>query len=73
MSPQEVTSQVDAGPYKSFTNGDLETYNGLFDGHKENVQFFFKEGRLVRIGVYLYEGARTSELPRRSGRRRAAP
>ena len=56
MSPQEVTSQVDAGPYKSFTNGDLETYNGLFDGRKENVQFFFKDGKLNRIGVYLYEG-----------------
>jgi hypothetical protein len=56
MTPQEVTSQLDAGPYKSFTNGDLETYNGTFDGRKENVQLFFKDGKLVRIGVYLYEG-----------------
>ena len=56
MTPQEVIAFQDYGPYKSFSNGDLETYAGEFNGHKENVQFFFKEGRLARIGIYLYEG-----------------
>jgi hypothetical protein len=44
------------GPYKNFSNGDLETFNGRFHGHKENIQFFFDDGRLRRIGVYLGEG-----------------
>lgn len=56
MSKAEVTSKAEFGPYKEFKNGDVETYNGLFEGKKENVQFFFKEERLRRIGVYLYEG-----------------
>ncbi|RUL75932.1 hypothetical protein [Dyella choica] len=56
MTPQEVVAFQDYGPYKSFSNGDLETYAGVFNGHKENVQFFFKEGKLARIGIYLYEG-----------------
>jgi hypothetical protein len=56
MTPREVESFTDYGPYKAFSNGDLETYAGIFNGRKENVQFFFKDGKLVRIGIYLYEG-----------------
>ncbi len=56
MTPEEVTAFADYGPYKRFQNGDLETYAGLFNGHKENVQFFFRDGKLARIGIYLYEG-----------------
>lgn len=56
MTPGEVTSFADYGPYRAFSNGDLETYAGLFSGRKENVQFFFKGGKLARIGIYLYEG-----------------
>jgi len=56
MTPQEVMAFTEDGPYKSFNNGDLETYAGKFNGRKENVQFFFKDGKLARIGVYLYEG-----------------
>ncbi|HEV7778104.1 MAG TPA: hypothetical protein VGO76_14640 [Luteibacter sp.] len=56
MTPQEVMAFADYGPYRSFSNGDLETFTGLFDGKKENVQFFFRNGKLVRIGIYLYEG-----------------
>lgn len=56
MTPEEVTSFTELGPYKAFRNGDLETYAAVFDGKKENVQFFFREGRLARIGIYLYEG-----------------
>lgn len=56
MTREQVTSFTQYGPYKSFSNGDLETYAGIFDGHPENVQFFFRDGHLRRIGVYLYEG-----------------
>jgi len=41
---------------KSFSNGDLETFSGVFDGKEENFQFFFAEKQLRRIGVYLHEG-----------------
>lgn len=57
MSKQQVSAFAEQGPYKSFKNGDLETYNGVFDGQKENVQFFFGPDGLRRIGVYLYEGS----------------
>jgi hypothetical protein len=56
MSKPQVASFKQFGPYKSFSNGDLETYNWRFHGHKANVQFFFLGERLRRIGVYLYEG-----------------
>lgn len=56
MSAQEIREVSSHGPYKSFSNGDLETYNGDFGGRKENVQFFLKDNRLWRIGVYTYEG-----------------
>ena len=56
MTPAEVKSFKESGPYKTFSNGDLETFNGRFKGRKENVQFFFQNGRLRRIGIYLWEG-----------------
>ena len=56
MSKSQVISFKELGPYKSFSNGDLETNNARFHGRKSNVQFFFQGDRLVRIGVYLYEG-----------------
>jgi hypothetical protein len=56
MSKEQVKSFSQFGPYKTFSNGDLETFNGLFHGRKENIQFFFANDRLRRIGVYLYEG-----------------
>ncbi len=56
MSPEEVESVTDFGPYKRFMNGDVETYKGVFNGHEENFQFFFENGRLRRVGIYLYEG-----------------
>ncbi len=59
MSKAQVSSFKDYGPYRTFSNGDLETYAGLYDGKKENVQFFFKDDKLGRIGLYLYEGTDT--------------
>ena len=56
MSKAEAVSFTQFGPYRQFSNGDLETFNGNFEGHKENVQFFFQNDRLIRIGVYLWEG-----------------
>ena len=56
MSKSQVASFKEFGPYKSFSNGDLETYNGRFEGKKENIQFFFRGDRLRRIGIYLFEG-----------------
>ncbi len=56
MSKAEAVSFKQFGPYRQFSNGDLETFNGNFEGHKENVQFFFQNDRLIRIGVYLWEG-----------------
>lgn len=56
MSVAEVAAITECGPYKTFSNGDLETYKGVFDGHEENFQFFFKDQKLRRIGIYLYEG-----------------
>ncbi len=56
MTPAEVRGVKEFGPYKAFANGDLETFNGRFKGRKQNVQFFFQNGRLRRIGIYLWEG-----------------
>jgi len=56
MSSDEVVAFKEQGPYKTFSNGDLETDNGQFDGAAANVQFFFEQNKLNRIGVYLYEG-----------------
>ena len=55
MTKAEVANFKEFGPYKTFSNGDLETFNGRYHGRKENIQFFF-EGRLRRIGVSLGEG-----------------
>jgi len=60
MSKAEVKSFSEFGPYRAFPNGDIETFTGIYDGKKENIQFFFDgKGLLRRIGVYLYEGQDT--------------
>ncbi|TBR36298.1 MULTISPECIES: hypothetical protein [Dyella] len=56
MTKDDVRSFAEFGPYESFSNGDLETHAGLYEGRKENVQFFFEDGKLARIGILLYEG-----------------
>ncbi len=56
MSQEEVLAAKEAGPYKTFSNGDLETYNGTFAGQNRNFQFYFKEGSLWRIAIRTYEG-----------------
>jgi len=59
MTPAEVASVTEYAPYKTFSNGDLETYEATFAGKKQNFQFFFDDNqprKLRRIGIYLYEG-----------------
>jgi hypothetical protein len=56
MTHAQVSAVEGYGPYRSFSNGDLETYNAVFDGRFENFQFFFRDDKLARIGVYTFEG-----------------
>ena len=56
MSPEQVRSVSEFGPYRAFSNGDLETYKGRWDGRDENFQFYFKDGKLTRVSVDFYEG-----------------
>jgi hypothetical protein len=56
MSHAEIEGQMSYGPYRSFSNGDLETYNGDFAGRKRNVQFYIENDALIRIAVRMYEG-----------------
>lgn len=56
MSKAQVSAIAGYGPYRHFKSGDLETYNAVFDGHFRNFQFFFRDGKLWRIGVYTFEG-----------------
>jgi len=52
---RQVASFKEFSPYKTFSNGDLETFNGRYHSRKENIQLFFEGGRLRRIGVYFGE------------------
>ena len=61
MSPAQVRAVSEFGPYRAFGNGDLETYKGRWDGRDENVQFYFKDGKLARASLYFYEGADPAE------------
>lgn len=56
MTHKQVLTVDAYGPYRSFKNGDLETYNAVFDGHFQNFQFYFKNDRLHRISIVIYEG-----------------
>jgi hypothetical protein len=56
MSADEIRGQAAFGPYKAFTNGDLETYSGVFAGAKRNFQFYLRNGKLWRIAIRMYEG-----------------
>jgi hypothetical protein len=67
MTPEQVKADAAYGPYKSFSNGDLETYAGDFAGRKENVQFYFKDGKLTRMSVSRYEGSDLSTAARAFG------
>ncbi|HEX4638257.1 MAG TPA: hypothetical protein VH170_02100 [Chthoniobacterales bacterium] len=57
MTKEQVASFKQFGPYKSFSNGDLETFNGVYLGQKRNVQFYFQNNRLVKIMAGLGESS----------------
>jgi hypothetical protein len=65
MSPDQVVAVDGFGPYRRFKSGDVETFKGIYDGHEENFQFFFSDGKLQRIGVYLYEGKDLQQASRK--------
>ncbi len=56
MTKEQVASFKQFGPYRSFSNGDLETFKGVYFGQKRNVQFYFQNNKLVKIEVLLGEG-----------------
>src|SRR6266480_7750583 len=56
MTKQQVASFQKLGPYRTFSNGDLETFKGLYRGQQHNVQFYFVNDRLIRIAVSFGEG-----------------
>jgi hypothetical protein len=56
MSADEIRAFTQFGPYKSFSNGDLETYAGVFAGAKRNFQFYLRDDKLRRIAIRTYEG-----------------
>jgi len=56
MSADEIRSFTDFSPYKEFSNGDVETYEGVFAGAKRNFQFYLSGGKLRRIAILMYEG-----------------
>jgi hypothetical protein len=61
MTPVQIAGFKEFGPYKTFSNGDLETLNGRLHGRKHNVQFYFQGGRLQRIAVNFGEGTDRKE------------
>ena len=65
MSLDEVRAVSAFGPYRAFSNGDLETYKGPWDGKDENVQFYFTAGHLHRISYCFYEGTDPGEAATR--------
>jgi len=56
MSADEIRCFAEFAPYEAFSNGDLETYEGVFAGAKRNVQFYLKDGKLRRLAIRMYEG-----------------
>ena len=56
MSQKQVLAHKEMGPFKSFSNGDLETYSGVFGGKARNFQFYFRDGHLWRVAIRIYEG-----------------
>lgn len=56
MTKEQVASFTQFGPYRTFSNGDLETYKGVYRDETHNVQFYFEKNRLVKIEVLFGEG-----------------
>ena len=61
MSAYEIRAVESHGPYRAFSNGDLETYSADFGGKSQNAQFYLKDGRLWRVALRTYEGTDISK------------
>lgn len=64
MSAEEIRAVESHGPYREFSNGDLETYNADFGGRSQNAQFYLKSGHLWRVAVRTFEGTDLSKATR---------
>lgn len=64
MSASEIRAVEDHGPYRVFSNGDLETYKAEFGGRSENAQFYLKDDHLWRIALRTYEGTELADATR---------
>lgn len=61
MSAEEIRAVERHGPYREFSNGDLETYNADFGGKSQNAQFYLKDGHLWRVALRTFEGTDLSK------------
>jgi len=61
MSSDEIRAVENHGPYRVFSNGDLETYSADFGGKAQNAQFYLKDGHLWRVALRTYEGTDLSK------------
>jgi hypothetical protein len=61
MSADDIRAVESHGPYRAFSNGDLETYNADFGGKSQNAQFYLKDGHLWRVALRTYEGTDLSK------------
>jgi len=64
MSTNDIRAVESHGPYRAFSNGDLETYSADFGGKKENAQFYIKDVQLWRVALRTYEGSDLAEATR---------
>jgi hypothetical protein len=64
MSADEIRAAESHGPYRAFSNGDLETYSAEFGGRSQNAQFYLKDGTLWRIALRTFEGTDLSKATR---------
>lgn len=64
MSADDIRAVDSHGPYRAFSNGDLETYNADFGGKDQNAQFYLKNGYLWRVAIRMYEGTDLSNATR---------
>jgi hypothetical protein len=55
MSRLDVKAKSDFGPYYDFRNNDVGTRNGLVDGTRLPISFYFQNDRLVRIRILFYQ------------------
>jgi hypothetical protein len=57
MTPEQVQKVKTCGPYTLVkVTGGLECANFRFLGEKRNISFVFRQGKLIKIQIWLYKG-----------------